>query len=98
MNRKEELLKAIEGNDILIPVIEDIVFLEKELDELRKLPQIIVHPDDPTRQKATPAAKMYKEKIQQYSLLIKILLKATGADEVEEDSPLRKWINENNRG
>ena len=98
MDRKEELLKAIEGNEILIPVIDDIVFLEKELDELRKLPQIIVHPDDPTRQKATPAAKMYKEKIQQYSLLIKILLRATGADESEEDSPLRKWINANNRG
>ena len=92
MDRKEELLKAIEGNEILIPVIDDIVFLEKELDELRKLPQIIVHPDDPTRQKATPAAKMYKEKIQQYSLLIKILLRATGADESEEDSPLRKYL------
>lgn len=98
MNRKEELLKAIEGNDILIPAIEDVVFLEKELEELRKLPQIIVHPEDPSRQKATPAAKMYKEKLQQYSLLLKILIRATGADEVEEDSPLRKWINANNRG
>ena len=92
MNRKEELLKAIENNGILIPVIDEIVYLEEELEKLRKLPQIIVHPSDPTRQKATPAAKMYKEKVQQYSLLIKILLKATGADEVEEESPLRKYL------
>ena len=97
MDRREELLKVIEGNEILIPVIEDIVFLEKELDELRKLPQIIVHPNDATKQKATPAAKMYKEKIQQYSLLLKILLKATGTDESEEDSPLRKWIKKNDK-
>ena len=94
MSRKEELLKVIEGNEILIPVIEDIVFLEKELEDLRKLPQIIVHPKDATRQKATPAAKMYKEKLQQYSLLLKILIRATGADEAEEDSPLRQWMNE----
>lgn len=92
MGRRDELLKAIEGNEILIPAIDEIVFLEEELDKLRKLPQIIVHPSDPTKQKATPAAKMYKEKIQQYSLLLKILLKATGTDESEEDSPLRAWL------
>lgn len=95
MTRREELLKAIDGNEILIPVIDEIVFLEEELEELRKLPHILVHPKDKTKQKATPAAKMYKEKIQQYSLLIKILLKATGTDETEEDSPLREWIKKN---
>ena len=94
MSRKEELLQAIGDNEILIPVIDEVVFLEQELTNLRKLPQIIVHPKDNTRQKPTPAAKMYKEKIQQYSVLIKILLKATGIDDTEEDSPLRRWINE----
>lgn len=98
MDRKAELLKIVGDNDIIIPMIEDVVQLEEDLAYLRSLPQIIVHPKDPTRQKATPAAKMYKEKLQQYSLLIKILLRATGADESEEDSPLRKWINANNRG
>ena len=95
MTRKEELLNAIDGNEILIPVIDEIVFLEEELEALRELPHILVHPKDKTKQKATPAAKMYKEKIQQYSLLIKILLKATGTDETEEDSPLREWIKKN---
>lgn len=92
MDRKAELLKIVGDNDIIIPMIEDVVQLERDLAYLRSLPQIIVHPKDPTRQKATPAAKMYKEKLQQYSLLIKILLRATGADESEEDSPLRKYL------
>lgn len=92
MTRKEELLKAIDGNELLIPAVDDILYLEEELSRLRKLPQLVVHPRDPSRQKATPAAKMYKEKLQQYSLLLKILIRATGADEAEEDSPLRKYL------
>lgn len=94
MKRKDELLKLINNDITLIPLIDEVVYLEEQLDYLRSLPKIKVNPKNPTQQKATPAAKMYKELLQQYSNIIKILLKATGADTDSEDSPLRRWMNE----
>jgi hypothetical protein len=94
MTRKEELLKAVENDITLTPLIEEIVYLEGELDALRALPKLKVHPKDPSKQKPTPAAKLYKEFLQQYTNIVKILLKATGTGETEEESPLRKWMNE----
>ena len=94
MTRKEELLKAVNNDLNLLPLIEEAVYLEKELDYLRTLPKIKVHPKDTSKQKATPAAKMYREMLQQYTNIIKVLLKVSGIDENEEESPLRKWINE----
>jgi hypothetical protein len=71
-----------------------MVYLEEQLDELRELPKIKIHPTDKTKQKTTPAAKLYKEYLQQYTNIVRILMKATGVDESEEESPLRKWMNE----
>lgn len=93
MNRKEELLKTIENDKTLVPLVTEMVYLEEQLDELRDLPKIRIHPTDKTKQKITPAAKLYKEYLQQYTNVVKILLRATGTDEAEEESPLRKWMN-----
>lgn len=92
MDRKEELLKLINNDITYIPLINEMVYLEEQLDYLRNLPKIKVHPTDPSKQKATPAAKMYKEMLQQYTNIIRILMKATGVDDSEDDSPLRKWM------
>ena len=94
MTRKEELLKLLNNDVTYVPLINEMVYLEEQLDELRELPKIKVHPEDKTKQKTTPAAKLYKEFLQQYTNIVRILMKVTGADEAEEDSPLRKWINE----
>lgn len=94
MTRKEELLKLLNNDITYIPLVTEMVYLEDQLDELRELPKIKVHPEDRTKQKTTPAAKLYKEYLQQYTNIVRILMKATGADETEEDSPLRRWMNE----
>ena len=94
MDRKTELLDLIKNDSSLVPLIDEVVYLEEQLDYLRSLPKIKVHPKDPSKQKPTPAAKIYKEFLQQYTNLIKILLKATGAENENEESPLRKWMNE----
>ena len=94
MSRKEELLKILNNDITYIPLVTEMVYLEEQLDELRYLPKIKVHPDDSSKQKATPAAKLYKEYLQQYTNIVRILMKATGADEAEEESPLRRWVNE----
>lgn len=94
MTRKEELLKLLNNDITYIPLVNEMVYLEDQLDKLRGLPKIKVHPSDPTKQKTTPAAKLYKEYLQQYTNIVRILMKATGADETEEESPLRRWMNE----
>lgn len=92
MDRKTELLEVIEHDQTLTPLIDEVIFLEGRLEELKKLPFIKVHPKDPTKQKATIAQKQYKELLQQYVNIIRVLIRATGTDESDEESPLRKWV------
>lgn len=97
MTRKEELLKAFESVEdtkgIILPMIDDVVFLEEQLTELRKLPFMKVNPKNPAQQKPTPAAKQYKELLQQYNNCIKILTGILRKDAAEEESPLRAFLN-----
>ena len=97
MDRKQEILKYIRENrpsdvSLLSPLVDDMVFLETELEKLRKLPVIEIHPTDKAKQRATPSSKMYKEFLQQYNNVVKIIvLKASGEDS-EEESPLRLYM------
>ena len=77
MTRKDELMKVFKDLDdvkeIITPMIDDVVFLEEKLTELRRLPFIRVNPKNNADQKPTAAAKQYKEFLQQYNNCIKIL-------------------------
>lgn len=96
MNRKEELMKVFADMDdikeIITPMIEDVVFLEEKLIELRKLPFIRVNPKNDADQKATAAAKQYKEFLQQYNNCIKILTSVLNKNASEDESPLRTFL------
>ena len=92
MDRKKELLKLAGDDAALIELVSKMLFLEKRLEELEKLPFIKVNPNNPAQQKATPAAKQYKELLQQYTNCIKILSRTGNADDTEEESLLRKWV------
>ena len=97
MNRKKELANVFKGLDeqnIIRPMIDDVVFLEDQLKELKKLPFIRVNHDNPAEQKPTAAAKQYKEFLQQYNNCIKILISVLNKNEVVEDSPLRQFLKE----
>lgn len=73
-------------------LIEHIIFLEVKLEELKQYPFIEVNPKNPMQQRATLAAKQYKELLQQYNNCIKILLSAANKSEGEETSPLREYL------
>ncbi|MCQ2308193.1 MAG: hypothetical protein MJ000_11640 [Bacteroidales bacterium] len=98
MSRKDELLKVFAGVDadrlsMVRNLIDDAVYLEGQLDRLRTLPFIMVNPRNPAQQKSTPAAKQYKEMLQQYSNIIKLLASFLGKVEADEDdSPLRAYM------
>lgn len=95
MDRKQTLLNLISINEELVaPLIDDLLFMEKQLEYYRGLPQIKVNPDNLVQQKATPAAKLYKETLQQYTNCIKTIARCTGQDIDDEESPLRKWARE----
>lgn len=99
-NERENALRAIfEGIDddmrtLIGPTVENVLYIEAEMEQLAKLPKIQVHPTDPTRQRATPAAKLYKEFLQQHTNCIKLLSSILGKQDGEEESPLRKFLEE----
>ena len=90
MSRKEELIKIVD-DPLLLPLVEEVIKIEGQLAEVRKLPFYKVNPNNPTQQKMLPAFRIYKELLQQYTNCIKCLATATGDSEGEE-SPLRKWV------
>lgn len=96
--RRDELVRAFSDVDegmltVVEPLIDDVVFLEATLDGLRKLPFLRVNPRNPADQKATPAARQYKEFLQQYNNCVKILTGIMRRDGAEDESPLRAYIN-----
>lgn len=98
MERREELLKLVNDSNssTIAPLIDKMLFVESQLEKLEKLPMIKVNPENPEQQKTTPAAKLYKEFLQQYTNIIKVISHATGDENNEEDSPLRKWVKSRN--
>lgn len=97
-DRAEELKKLCVGLDDAVKtttaqIIDEIVFLEEQLTELKKYPFITINPKNPAQQKPTAAAKQYKELLQQYANCVKILLGVLGKSDTEETSPLREYLN-----
>lgn len=98
MDRKEELLKVFDNIDeskktIVYPLIDDVVFLEQQLEYLKTLPFIKIHPTNPQLQKHTAAAKQYKDLCQAYNNCIKILCSVLHKGEGDGDeSPLRAYM------
>lgn len=95
--RTQELLELVTKVDEknktkAVQLVEEIAFIEENLRELKKHPFIAVNPKNPAQQKSTPAAKLYKELLQQYNNSLKLLFRLTGDAETDEESPLRKWV------
>lgn len=99
MNRKEKLLKIFENVDedkrvLVEQTIEEVLFLEERLIELKKYPFIKVHPTDITKQKSTAAGKQYKEFMQAYLNALKVLNAVVSRDVLGEEDEFDKWLKE----
>ena len=95
LERKEELMKLANDSNrtTILPLIDQMIYLENQLDYYRTLPMIKVNQENPMQQKATPAAKLYKEFLQQYTNVVKVISRITTNENDQEESPLRKWAN-----
>lgn len=99
MERKEEVLNICKTLDsetlkLVSPLIDQLVFLEEQLEYLKSLPFILVKKDDPTKQKVTPAYKQYKDLSQSYLNALKVVNSALGIENETVESPLRKYMEE----
>jgi hypothetical protein len=94
LDRKEKLMKLVNNSnaDVIVPLIDKLLFLENQLEQLEKLPMIKFNPNNPEQQKTTPAAKLYKEFLQQYTNVVKIISHVTGDENESDVSPLREWV------
>lgn len=61
---------------VISPLLIEVDFMERRLDELRKLPHLRIHPRNPERQEITPAGKQYKETMQAYLNAVKVIMTA----------------------
>ena len=75
-------------------LIDEAEFLERQLQELRQLPFIKVHPDNDKLQKRTEASKLYKEHVQSYCNIIKILNSILQKNSVEDSDEFDDFISE----
>lgn len=98
-NRRTELDNIFrninEGEkQLLNPLIDQVVFLEEEMNDLKKLPFVRIHPKDPAIQKTTPAAKLYKECSQSYMNAIRILCNSLRKIDDNSADDLRRRLEE----
>ena len=93
MTREQELMEYLGGEKALAPMVQRLVCLEKKMEELEQLPWLRFSKDKQL-QKITQAAKLYKDLMNQYVNAINVIRRVSGADEMAEESPLRKWVNE----
>lgn len=99
MERIEKLREIFDNVDedkrtVIEPLLDDVIFIEKRLAELRKLPMIRVHPNNPARQEVTPAGKQYKEYMQSYLNALKVLQMTLYRAGETGESPLLKALKE----
>ena len=97
MEKYKELLAAFEkadpNNSILVEnTLKEMIFIENKLEYLKTLPFIKVHSEKPELQKATPAAKQYKELMQNYLYMTKILVALINKINFEEDDAFSKFL------
>lgn len=94
--RKKELFEIFDvlpesDRCLLERLIDEVVYLEERMDDLRKMPQISVNPKNPFQQKVTAAARQYKECSASYMNAVRILLSALHkTDESAEDELFSK--------
>lgn len=82
--------------DFISDQLDDFIFLSKKLEELKKLPFLIVHPDNKAKQRTTPAFREYKELKSQYNDVFKTLIKILLMSGSEEEDPVKIWLEERN--
>lgn len=96
MTRYEELISNLKNVDeakkpIILSLLQDFVFLEEQITDLRKYPRYVIDPNNPRRQQKLPVHDLIKDyQAQKNDIATKIL--RTLDNETGEESPLIKAL------
>ena len=98
-DRKQFYLNIFDSADeserkLVDRMIDEVVYLEEEMAELKQLPFVAVNPKNPAMQRVTPAAKVYKDCLSQYNNSIRILLNVLRKVETSAQDELMKRLEE----
>lgn len=98
-DRRKQLDGIFENIDqaekaLIDSLLDEVVYLEDRMTELKGMPFIAVHPSNPAKQKSTPAAKQYKECSQSYMNAIRILVGILKKAETSAQDELLKRLEE----
>lgn len=99
-NKRREQLRALcteldeSKKEIAYSLIEEIIFTEGQMAVMKNYPFIRVNKSNPEIQKATPASKMYHERVNEYMSLLNSLnrLFPKAKKNNKEKSPLREYL------
>lgn len=95
--RREELRHIFDDLDVAKKalcwrLIDEMLFLEERILELKEQPFIRFHPRNPAIQKKTVAGRLYHEMIGDYFNIVRILIGLSKKGDDEVDSPLREFF------
>ena len=92
----EEILRAADASEkaLVERLVDELIYYEAELENLKQLPFIATNPRYPAIQKVTPAAKLYKDLMAQYMNGIRILLNILRKVETSAQDELLKRLEE----
>lgn len=92
----DEIFKDIDDNErkLISKLLDEIVFLEEQMINLKKVPFISINPKNSNLQKVTSAAKIYKECSQSYMNAVRILLNTLRKVESSAQDELLKRLEE----
>lgn len=99
MSRREELEDIFrdiepEQKKLINPLLDEVCFLEEQMQKLKAMPFISVHPKNPALMKSTSAAKQYKECSQSYMNAIRILANVLRKVETSAQDELLRRLEE----
>lgn len=99
MTRREQLDEIFKNVDddqkqLVDHLLDEVVFLEEKMTELKKYPFIRFNPKDMAIQKPTAAAKLYKECNQSYMNAVRILLSLLNKVDASAQDELIKLLKE----
>ncbi|WP_302826615.1 hypothetical protein [Anaerofustis stercorihominis] len=94
--RKTTLLKTIktlkeENQPYMSSLLDEFLFLESELENLKKYPMFEVKQGDDFKQRTTPAGKRYLEVLQQYHNISKTIFSQFNKIEFVEDTAINEF-------
>ena len=98
-DRKSFYLNIFENADeaerkLVDRLLDEVVYLEGEMEELKQLPFVAVNPKNPAMQRVTPAARVYKDCLSQYNNAMRILLNVLRKVESSAQDELMKRLEE----